>query len=99
MPDANDLLLVKSGGPSVFHEWVDGFAASRPGLAMRDWDDGDVRDDEVTYVLVGQPVPGRLARMQDRGAGLGGADRLLDHLIRRHRQVRRHRRVSVDPVT
>ena len=79
MPDANDLLLVKSGGPSVFHEWVEGFAACRPGLAVREWDDSGVRDDEVTYVLVGQPVPGRLARMPRlKAIFCGGAG--VDHL-------------------
>jgi glyoxylate/hydroxypyruvate reductase A len=61
MPDATDLLLVKSGGASVFHEWIDGFAACCPGLTVKEWDDTSVRDDEVTYVLVGQPVHGRLA--------------------------------------
>jgi glyoxylate/hydroxypyruvate reductase A len=79
MPDATDLLLVKSGGPSVFHEWIDGFSACCPGLAVREWDDASVRDDEVTYVLVGQRVHGRLARMPKLKAIFSGAAG-VDHL-------------------
>ncbi len=40
-------------------------------------------------------APGALVarvQMNDCGAGLGGADRRLGDLVRRHRQVRRHRR-------
>ena len=76
-----DLLLVKSGGPAWFHEWQAGFAAARPGLMVREWDDPDVNDEDVTYVLVGQPVPGRIARMpRVKAIFSGGAG--VDHLVR-----------------
>jgi len=38
-------------------------------------------------------------QVDDRGAGGGGVHGLLDDLVRRHRQVRRHRRVCTEPVT
>jgi glyoxylate/hydroxypyruvate reductase A len=75
-----DLLLVKSGGPAAFHEWQAGFLAARPALQVREWDDPGVNDDDVTYVLVGQPVPGRIARMPNvKAIFSGGAG--VDHLV------------------
>ena len=74
-----DLLLVKSGGPSVFHEWRDGFAVARPGLTVQEWDDA-VDPARVTYVLVGQPVHGRLAgfpRLKAIFSGGAGVDHLV----------------------
>ncbi|WP_158743914.1 glyoxylate/hydroxypyruvate reductase A [Acidisphaera sp. L21] len=75
------MLLVKSGGPAVFHEWVDGFAEASSGLEVREWDDPSVRDDNVTYVLVGQPVGDRISRFPKLKAIFsGGAG--VDHLTR-----------------
>jgi glyoxylate/hydroxypyruvate reductase A len=56
------LLLVKSGGPAAVPEWQACFAEQAPGLAVRAWDDPTVDPAAVTYVLVWEPEPGRLAR-------------------------------------
>lgn len=80
-PATGDLLLVKSGGPSVFHEWVDGFAAARAGLAVQEWDDPAVQEADVTYVLVGQPVGDRISRLPRLKAIFSGAAG-VDHLTR-----------------
>jgi len=56
------LLLVKSGGATVLPEWQARFAELTPGLEVRGWDDPSVDPDAVTYVLVWEPEPGRLAR-------------------------------------
>jgi len=76
-----DILLVKSGGPAVFHEWRDGFAARATGLTVREWDDPGVDPATVTYVLVGQPVQGRLAtfpRLKAIFSGGAGVDHLVN---------------------
>ncbi len=91
MPDATDLLLVKSGGASVFHEWIDGFAACCPGLTVKEWDDTSVRDDEVTYVLVGQSAHGLLRDW--RRLALAQEQRRWDHFL--GRRTARDTRVGV----
>ena len=57
-----DLLLVKSGGAAALPEWQACFAEVAPALEVRWWDDPTVDPDAVTYVLVWEPQPGRLAR-------------------------------------
>lgn len=56
-----DLLLVKSGGATALPEWQRGFASALPELDVRWWDDPTVRPEAVTYALVWEPDPGRLA--------------------------------------
>lgn len=56
------VLLVKSGGAAALSEWQACFAEFAPGLEVRWWDDPAVDPDAVTYVLVWEPQPGRLAR-------------------------------------
>jgi glyoxylate/hydroxypyruvate reductase A len=56
------LLLVKSGGSAALPEWQALFAELAPGLTVQGWDDPGVDPDTVTYVLVWEPEPGRLAR-------------------------------------
>lgn len=64
MTDASrpDLLLVKSGGPAALPEWRHAFGQLLPALDVRWWDDPSVRPQDVTYALVWEPEPGRLAR-------------------------------------
>ena len=56
------LLLVKSGGAAALPEWQARFAELAPELDVRGWDDPTVDPEAVTYVLVWEPEPGRLAR-------------------------------------
>ena len=56
------LLLVKTGGAAALPEWQARFAELAPDLDVRGWDDPTVDPDAVTYVLVWEPEPGRLAR-------------------------------------
>ncbi len=55
------LLLVKSGGDEAVPEWQAGFRAVAPDLEVRGWNDASVDPDAVTYVLVWEPQPGRIA--------------------------------------
>ncbi len=55
------LLLVKSGGDAAVAEWQAGFRAAAPRLQVRGWNDPAVDPDAVTYVLVWEPEPGRIA--------------------------------------
>ncbi|MDR5836252.1 glyoxylate/hydroxypyruvate reductase A [Caballeronia sp. LZ034LL] len=57
------LLLVNSGGPGAVGEWQDHFAKWLPELEVRGWNDPEVDDAQVDFVLVWEPTPGRLARM------------------------------------
>lgn len=76
-----DLMLVKSGGLAAFPEWLAAFAAARPGLVVKEWDDPDVRNEDVTYVLVGSVVGDRISRMPALKAIFsGGAG--VDHILR-----------------
>jgi glyoxylate/hydroxypyruvate reductase A len=56
-----DLLLVKSGGAAAMPEWQRAFAELLPDLDVRWWDDPSVPAEAVTYALVWEPEPGRLA--------------------------------------
>jgi glyoxylate/hydroxypyruvate reductase len=56
------LLLARSGGAAALPEWQSLFAELASGLTVRGWDDPSVDPDSVTYVLVWEPEPGRLAR-------------------------------------
>lgn len=58
----NKTLLVKSGGKNAIPEWRRVFAELCPDLEVRWWDDPDVNPTAVTFVLVWQPQPGRLAQ-------------------------------------
>jgi glyoxylate/hydroxypyruvate reductase A len=55
------LLLVKSGGDEAVPEWQAGFRAVAPKLEVRGWNDPSVDPGAVTYVLVWEPHPGRIA--------------------------------------
>jgi glyoxylate/hydroxypyruvate reductase A len=55
------ILLVKSGGEAAMSEWQQHFAQVVPGLEVRWWDDPAVPAEDVHYVLVWDPEPGRLA--------------------------------------
>lgn len=57
------ILLVKSGGEAALPEWQRHFAEFAPDLDVRWWDDPGVRPEEVSYVLVWDPEPGRLAQL------------------------------------
>lgn len=61
MTEPRDLLLVKSGGAAAVAEWQDAFARLLPALDVRWWDDPSVPAEAVTYALVWEPEPGRLA--------------------------------------
>jgi glyoxylate/hydroxypyruvate reductase len=61
-PADRGLLLVKSGGAAALPQWQSLFAELAPGLEVRAWDDPAVDPDTVTYVLIWEPEPGRLAR-------------------------------------
>jgi len=69
------VLLVKSGGETAVPEWRACFAECAPGLEVRWWDDPSVRAEDVRYVLVWDPEPGRLARYPELrvifGSGAG----------------------------
>ncbi len=61
MTNTRGLLLVKSGGDEAVPEWQAGFRAVAPDLEVRGWNDPAVDPDAVSYVLVWEPEPGRLA--------------------------------------
>jgi glyoxylate/hydroxypyruvate reductase A len=58
------LLLVKSGGKAAVPEWQAHFAEAAPWLDVRWWDDPGVDPDDVDYILVWEPQPGRIARLR-----------------------------------
>lgn len=72
---AQPILLVKSGGEAAMPEWQAAFAAAGAGVDVRWWDDASVDPAAVSYVLVWDPDPGRLAAMPNLrvifGAGAG----------------------------
>jgi glyoxylate/hydroxypyruvate reductase A len=61
MTKPRGLLLVKSGGDEAVPEWQAGFRTLAPDLRVRSWNDGSVDPATVTYVLVWEPEPGRIA--------------------------------------
>ncbi len=72
---AKPILLVKSGGEAAVAEWQAHFAACAPQIEVRWWDDPAVAPEDVHYVLVWDPEPGRIARLPNLrvicGAGAG----------------------------
>ena len=56
-------ILVKSGGERAMPEWQRHFAEFAPDLDVRWWDDAGVAPEQVDYVLVWDPEPGRIGRM------------------------------------
>ena len=72
---AKPILLVKSGGEAAVAEWQAHFAACAPQIEVRWWDDPAVAPEDVRYVLVWDPEPGRIARFPNLrvicGAGAG----------------------------
>lgn len=72
---AKPILLVKSGGEAAVAEWQGHFAACAPGVEVRWWEDATVAPEDVRYVLVWDPEPGRIARFRNLrvifGAGAG----------------------------
>ncbi len=61
MTTTRGILLVKSGGDQAVPEWQAGFRAVAPDLDVRGWNDTSVDPDDVNYVLVWEPEPGRIA--------------------------------------
>jgi glyoxylate/hydroxypyruvate reductase len=61
-PAGRGLMLVKSGSAAALPKWQALFAELAPGLEVRGWDDPAIDPDAVTYVLVWEPAPRRLAR-------------------------------------
>jgi len=55
------IMLIKSGGEASLPDWQALFGEFAPHLQIRWWDDPSVRPEEVHYVLVWEPEPGRLA--------------------------------------
>jgi glyoxylate/hydroxypyruvate reductase len=72
---AKPILLVKSGGEAAVAEWQGHFAACAPDVEVRGWNDASVAPEDVAYVLVWDPEPGRIARFPNLrvifGAGAG----------------------------
>lgn len=74
------ILLVKSGPPEGIGEWQAAFAAVRPDITVRWWDDPGVDPATVDYVFVWAPPAGWLAQLPNlkliisSGAG-------VDHLL------------------
>ncbi len=72
---AKPILLVKSGGEAAVAEWQAHFAACAPQVEVRWWDDATVAPEDVAYVLLWDPEPGRIARLPNLrvifGAGAG----------------------------
>ncbi len=54
-------LLIRSGGSAAFAEWHASFAEFAPNLEVRHWSDKTVAPEDVRYVMVWEPEPGRLA--------------------------------------
>jgi glyoxylate/hydroxypyruvate reductase len=75
------LLLVKSGGDEAVPEWQAGFRAAAPELEVRGWNDPSVDPDAVTYVLVWEPEPGRIAGYRNLRVIFSSAAG-VDHIVR-----------------
>lgn len=75
------VLLVKSGGPGAIDDWRAAFAALRPDLEVRWWDDASVDPQAVRYALVWAPEPGRLKALPNLKLVISsgaGVDHLAD---------------------
>lgn len=74
------MILVNSGGLKALPEWQEHFKKIVPGLAVGYFDDPSIDLHEVSYVLVYNPTPGRLAKLPNLrliiSAGAG-----VDHII------------------
>ena len=55
------IVLVKSGPESMVSDWRKHFNAADPRLDIRWWADPSVKPEDVQYVVVWDPEPGRLA--------------------------------------
>jgi glyoxylate/hydroxypyruvate reductase A len=75
------LLLVNSGGESALPEWQKQFREFAPDLDVRWWNDPSVRPEDVDYVLVWAPEPGRLATFPNLRLILSTAAG-VDHITR-----------------
>jgi glyoxylate/hydroxypyruvate reductase A len=73
--------LVKSGGDTAVPEWQAGFRAAAPDLDVRGWNDPSVDPEAVTYVLVWEPEPGRLAGYPNLRIIFSSAAG-VDHIVR-----------------
>jgi glyoxylate/hydroxypyruvate reductase A len=74
------ILLVKSGGDEAVPEWQAGFREVAPDLEVRGWNDPSVDPDAVTYVLVWEPEPGRIAGYPNLRAIFSSAAG-VDHIV------------------
>lgn len=77
---SRDILLVKSGGADAIPEWRALFRAALPDLEVHWWDDPSIDPAAVTYVLVWQPQPGRLARFPNLKAIFSSGSG-VDHIV------------------
>jgi glyoxylate/hydroxypyruvate reductase len=74
------LLLVNSGGEEAVPDWRRWLAEYAPSLEIQWWNDPAVRPEDVSYVIVWKPEPGRLATFPNlrlilsNGAG-------VDHIV------------------
>lgn len=59
------IVLVKSGGEEAVPKWRKAFQAVDPRLDIRWWDDAAVAPEDVSYVVVWDPEPGRLKRLSN----------------------------------
>lgn len=73
------LLLVKAGGDAAMPEWQAGFHEFAPQLEVRGWNDPTIDPDAVTYVLVWEPEPGRIAGYRNLRAVFSSAAG-VDHI-------------------
>ena len=80
MTTTRGLLLVKSGGDEAVPEWQAGFREAAPDLEVRGWNNSSVDPDAVTYVLVWEPEPGRIARYRNLRAIFSSAAG-VDHIV------------------
>jgi glyoxylate/hydroxypyruvate reductase A len=81
MTMTHGLLLVKSGGDEAVPEWQTGFREVAPDLQVRGWNDPSVDPGAVTYVLVWEPEPGRIAGYRNLRAIFSSAAG-VDHILR-----------------
>jgi glyoxylate/hydroxypyruvate reductase A len=75
------MLLVNSGGEVAVAEWQAHFREAAPHLDVRWWNDPAVTPEDVHYVLVWEPDPGRLAAMPNLRLILSTAAG-VDHITR-----------------
>jgi glyoxylate/hydroxypyruvate reductase len=75
------ILLVKSGGDEAVPEWQAGFREVAPDLEVRGWNDPAVDPNAVTYVLVWEPEPGRIAGYRNLRVIFSSAAG-VDHIVR-----------------